>query len=475
MRVVSSLFSLLKKHRRFLLIYSVALLIRLAFAIPFIHDWDGFVFSESAKNFLNGETPYQTVIKNDPSIYPDSDKSMIQQWYAYPPLPLLMFTAPLAVARLIGLSLTELTETLLLKLPFVFGDLLAAWLVRKYLEDKHGNLARRAELLVLFNPLLIWVSSAWGMFDIWMANFLFLFLLALRKQHIRRAGIYLALACTTKLFPVFFLPVIAVYVLNTIADKTQRRRLAVSFLTTLTLIVAPFFLTIPRGFLNQNLLMHLQRPSQGLSIPAIYSHYADIYQWSTFPVAGILALVMYATMAVAFLHATVAIQQKEENLIWSIVAIYTSMLVFNKVANEQYFVLLIVLLIVLIPSINRTSAIIPRKLLYAAKITTTYGVLTAAALLGFHFLGFLLPGLTQDQLSSSTNNLVFYLSRHFSLPLYAYPDSAWTYYNLPMTIASLAMVPFIIVGLMIVWTEWRQTWSVRRRIIHQLKGVGSEP
>jgi hypothetical protein len=280
----------------------------LAFAVPFIHDWDGFVFSESAKNLLNGETPYQTVLKNDPSIYPDSDKPMIQQWYAYPPLPLIMFTAPLAVARLTGLSLTELTETLLLKLPFIFGDLLAAWLVKKYLEDKHGNLARRAELLVLFNPLLIWVSSAWGMFDIWMANFLLLFLLALRKQHIKRAGVYLALACTTKLFPVFFLPVITVYVLNTITNKTQRKWLAVSFLTTLTLIVVPFFITSPRGFLNQNLLMHLQRPSQGLSLPAIYDHFADIYRWPTIPVAGILTLVMYATMAVAFLHATVAIQ-----------------------------------------------------------------------------------------------------------------------------------------------------------------------
>lgn len=469
---MASFYRFLRKHKRSLLLYGVALIIRLAFAIPFVHDWDGFVFSESAKNLLRGETPYQTVIKNEPSIYPDSDKPMIQQWYAYPPLPLLMFTTPLAVARLTGLPLTELTETLLLKLLFIFGDLLAAWLVKKLLENKHGKMAKRAELLVLFNPLLIWVSSAWGMFDIWMANFLFLFLLALRKQHVKRAGVYLALACTTKLFPVFFLPVIAVYVFNTVANKAQGRQLVASFVITLTLIVAPFFLTSPRGFLNQNLLMHLQRPSQGLSITAIYDHYADIYQLPAFPVAGILTLVMYATMAVAFLHATVAIQQMEEKLIWSMVVIYISMLVFNKVTNEQYFVLLIVLLIVLLPSIRRISTTISKQLLYSAKITATYGVLTAAALLGFHFLGFLLPGLTQDRLRSSTNNLVFYLSRHFKFPLYTYPDSAWTYYNLPMTIASLAMVPFTVTGLMIVWTEWRQAWSVHRQITHQLKGVG---
>ena len=127
--IMASLFQSLWIRRKTLLLYGIALAIRLAFAIPFIHDWDGFVFSESAKNLLRGETPYQTVLRNDPSIYPDSDKSMIQQWYAYPPLPLMMFTAPLAVARLMRLPLIELTEILLLKLPFIFGVLLAAWLV----------------------------------------------------------------------------------------------------------------------------------------------------------------------------------------------------------------------------------------------------------------------------------------------------------------------------------------------------------
>ncbi len=114
------------KHKRFLIIYSLALIIRLFFAIPFIHDWDGFVFSESAKNFLKGETPYMTVLKNDPSIYPDSDKLMEQQWYAYPPLPLLMFTTPLVIPTVFNISLSPIAQTLLVKSPFILGDLLAA-------------------------------------------------------------------------------------------------------------------------------------------------------------------------------------------------------------------------------------------------------------------------------------------------------------------------------------------------------------
>ena len=472
--MMASFYRFLKSHRREFLLYGIALTIRLAFAVPFIHDWDGFVFSESAKNLLRGETPYQTVIKNDPSIYPDSDKPMIQQWYAYPPLPLLMFTASLAIAKLTGLPLTELTKTLLLKLPFILGDLLAAWLVKKFLENKHDNMAKRAELLVLFNPLLIWVSSAWGMFDIWMANFLLLFLLAIRKQRLVWAGIYLALACTTKLFPVFFLPVIVIYAFGIITSPGQRWRLAAAFGTTLALVVVPFFLSSPRGFLNQNLLMHLQRPPQGLSLPAIYEHYRYIYRWPDIGLSGVGSAMMYLTMAVAILRALAAKIYSEQHLLWSIVIIYTSMLLLNKVSNEQYFVLLVAFLTILLHFPRNLAGDLPWRLLKTLKLTATYGVLVAAALLGFHFLGFLLPGLTQEQFRSSTNQLVFYLSRHFRLPLYSYPDSALTYYNLPMTIASVAMIPFIVSGLFLIWTEWRGGWDTRSQIAHQLMDTGKQ-
>jgi len=130
------------KHKRFLILYSIALIIRLAFAVPFTHDWDGFIFSSTAKNFLKGETPYMTVVENDPSIYPDSDRPMNQQWYAYPPLPLFMFSAPLAFTNALNISLTEVAENLVLKLPVIVGDLFAAWLVKKFLESKSLKLVQ---------------------------------------------------------------------------------------------------------------------------------------------------------------------------------------------------------------------------------------------------------------------------------------------------------------------------------------------
>ncbi len=196
----------LKMKKWYIVAFAAALVIRVVVAIPLVHDWDGFVFSESAKNMLHGITPYETVEENDAYIYPNSDSPMLQQWYAYPPLPLLMFTFPYFIAELSGIDLTPVLENVVLKSPFIFGDLLFAFLVFIFLCNKSVKSAEHAMLLVLFNPLLIWVSSAWGMFDIWILNFILLFLISLRARAFVLAGFFLALAPEVKLFAVFFLP-----------------------------------------------------------------------------------------------------------------------------------------------------------------------------------------------------------------------------------------------------------------------------
>src|SRR6266700_3404814 len=102
------------------LAYILALIIRIAIALPLMHDWDGFVFTASAKNILHGITPYQTVQSNNPIIYPDSDRPMTEQWYGYPPMPLLMFTAPYGLFTFFGIT-NPLLLNLAIKTPFILG------------------------------------------------------------------------------------------------------------------------------------------------------------------------------------------------------------------------------------------------------------------------------------------------------------------------------------------------------------------
>ena len=111
------------KHKLWILIYAIAFFIRVAISLPLIHDWDGFVFSESAKNMMQGITPYQTVESNNPSIYPDSDRPMTEQWYGYPPLPLIMFTIQYAMLVYTGVHITPFLQNFAIKIPFILGDI----------------------------------------------------------------------------------------------------------------------------------------------------------------------------------------------------------------------------------------------------------------------------------------------------------------------------------------------------------------
>src|SRR3989344_2830827 len=464
----------MSKHIIFL--YFIALVIRIIFAVPLIHDWDGFVFSESAKNLLKGETPYQTVVKNNPEIYPDSDKPMVQMWYAYPPLPLLMFTSPLAITTILRIPLSPLAEIFLLKLPFIAGDLLAAYLVWKFLEQKDKKLARKAELLILFNPLLIWVSSAWGMFDIWIVNFILLFLLALRSKRVVLAGIFLACAPLVKLFPVFFLPAVLLYTMQVLPESKKKLAFFISFILTVTVIVMPFFLSSPQGFLNQNLIMHWYRPPQGIGLIAMLDFIGHIYRFSITPIVAIASIFTLLTMLLFNILSSVYVKGQESRLLTIILLIYTSTLAFNKVVNEQYFVVFVALLIVITHLRKDEIVLFSKRFLGIAEAIVTFSVLFAGVVLGFHFLTFLPPFLSTNYLNASTNVLVFYLSKLIpQLPLYAYPNSLWTYYNAPVAITYIVLIPVIIICFYIVLKGYLQFFRSYREIISSLRSWATLP
>ena len=454
----------LKMKKWYIVAFAAALVIRVVVAIPLVHDWDGFVFSESAKNMLHGITPYETVEENDAYIYPNSDSPMLQQWYAYPPLPLLMFTFPYFIAELSGIDLTPVLENVALKSPFIFGDLLFAFLVFIFLCNKSVKSAEHAMLLVLFNPLLIWVSSAWGMFDIWILNFILLFLISLRARAFVLAGFFLALAPEVKLFAVFFLPAIFVYILQTTEKLSQRVKVFASFVITTLIFVLPFLLHNPQGFLNQNLLMHLHRTPQGIGVVAILDYLSHIYSFNIAHIVTIGGILMLFSIVLFNLFSIAYVKGRADRLLLIILLIYTGVLVFNKVVNEQYFVVFVGLLI-LINYFPSEILMFSRKFLKIIKAVATFSVLFAGVVLGFHFLTFLPPFLSEGYLGESTNNLVFFLSKVFAdMPLYAYPNSIWTYYNLPVVATYVILSPLIIMCFYLVLKGWLQVFQARREI-----------
>jgi alpha-1,6-mannosyltransferase len=430
-----------------LITYTLALMIRIAIAIPFLHDWDGFVFSESAKNLLQGETPYQTVVKNSPEIYPDSDRPMTQQWYAYPPLPLLMFTVPVVIAQLAGSASSPEIVSLLIKIPFILGDLVAARLVYLYLRNKGSTKASLAEKLILFNPLIIWVSSAWGMFDIWIFNFIVLSLMSVETRRWKLAGLFFALSISIKLFPVFLLPLFAKLIWSETKINKERIYVLLSFFVSLIIINLPFFISSPQGFMQQNLLMHLARPAQGISIPALIDIYGHIYGFSTRVIVNVFSILMLLSLMIIYLYNFI-VKVDTTRFIFLSSLTYISILLFNKVTNEQYFVVIVSFLLLYIFSNKEHSKSFIRTVKFN-EIAATLGALVAAFFLGFHFVSFILPIYADSFFGLSTNQIVFQISKYFKLPLYAYPETVFTFYNFPVFITTLVLIPFYISALYI--------------------------
>jgi len=251
------------RERRYLLSVLVQLLVA-----PFlVHDWDGFVFTRTVRDFLAGATPYATVEADPIYIHMGQSWPPLNTWYAYPPLPLLLMTPTLAVA--FASAAGPWLVRLALKVPFIVGTLGLAWtgekLVRSASDERS---AEQWERLILLNPFLLFVSAAWGMFDAWMVAFLLLSILLLETRRVWLAGAAFGAASLVKLFPLFAAPAFLVYV-----ALRWRRGAAMRFVAaavgTFTLVCLPFAITHPKGFMLQVLGMHLQRAPQGLSVLSV--------------------------------------------------------------------------------------------------------------------------------------------------------------------------------------------------------------
>ena len=232
-----------------------------------------------------------------------------------------------------------------IKVSFILGNLLCAYLVRRFVAGSSSEEhASHAEKMVLYNPFLILIASIWGMFDIWMVNFLLLCLLSIRKNNFAMAGIFYGLSLLVKPIPIIFAPALFVHALNQTGSKA--RPFISAGMTTLTfaLISLPFFITCPEGFINQVVGMHMNRPGGGWSLLSGFGIAG--------PVSGI-ALSVISILLIALPIAVDAFQQRlarnnrESDLLASLFFIFLAFILFNKLVNPQYLVIGVVMAIAL--------------------------------------------------------------------------------------------------------------------------------
>jgi len=189
----------MNSYRR-LAIYTAALALRLLLSPFFGHSWDTYVWLKSGELFNKGVNIYEI-------------KSLTEfPWgfYTYPPIWLYWLAFADYVNQFIG-SLNF--QLLLIKLPIIIADIIVAVLISRLAAEmglvKHSG---TAALLWLFNPLVILISSVWGMFDSIAVALCLLGVLAVLRSRLLIAGLTLGLGAAVKIYPALVLVPAIVYI-----------------------------------------------------------------------------------------------------------------------------------------------------------------------------------------------------------------------------------------------------------------------
>jgi putative flippase GtrA len=394
--------------------YATSFLLQLAIAAVLTHPWDTFVFSKSVGDFLvTGVTPYEVAAAAPGYIYPGGTLPLTAQWYAYPPLPLLLMSATYAPVAFGAVTVPWLGR-ILLKLPFLLGTLGFAWAARRLVAGTPGadpaaatRLADRAERWILLNPLFLVIAGVWGQFEALLLMLLALAVLALRSQKAGLAGLAYGGALLLKIFPLYVGPILLIHLVRTTGWRSAFRFFGAAA-AAFAVVTLPFLLLEPHGTLQQIFLMHAERP------PARFSPVAALYlgsRWLTLNVGGLpsvdaladaysrlsfaLTVVVLSALAAAYGRR----QATERNLLLYLALAMTGGLLATKVLNEQYTLLPLGLLALAHFHGLASGARGPRL---APLLTAATWAMTIAALIdNVHFLRFLPPDIAARLLDDS--------------------------------------------------------------------------
>ena len=97
---------------------------------------------------------------------------------------------------------------LIYKLPMILADLAIVLLLPKLFEDKKKKIL--AQILWLFNPIAIYVSSMMGQVDVIIALFLLLALINLKNKRNYKAVVWVALSALIKPAGLILIPIVAI-------------------------------------------------------------------------------------------------------------------------------------------------------------------------------------------------------------------------------------------------------------------------
>ncbi len=136
----------------------------------------------------------------------------------------------------------------LMKLPYLFTDILIAYLIMKFFEDKKK--AKTAFIFWLFNPFTIVLFYVFSNVDIFPIALTLVSFLAVKKNKLILASFLLGIAAGFKLYPILFIPFLA------LKGNSVREKLMILLVPILTLaaVTLPF---LSPAFINSAVISGL--------------------------------------------------------------------------------------------------------------------------------------------------------------------------------------------------------------------------
>ncbi|MDG6925605.1 MAG: hypothetical protein JRN09_03535 [Nitrososphaerota archaeon] len=213
----------------------------------FAHPFDVYSWYSIGENFLSGkETGWSFLVPYDYSfflfvipaalVFGFLSNYLGAQTISMSSLnPLLNPGAPWNISVVPGLLFD-----LLVKLPLIASDTLVAFLIYRIVKAqlKDDGLATTAAALWFLNPLTVWVSSGWGMFDTLPTLFTVLSLYFILKGKFAYSGLALVASIVLKYYAI----VLAIPLLFIAWKEGGRRGLVIAMSS---IVVASLFLFLP--------------------------------------------------------------------------------------------------------------------------------------------------------------------------------------------------------------------------------------
>ncbi|MEM1518186.1 MAG: glycosyltransferase 87 family protein [Nitrososphaerota archaeon] len=183
-------------------IAAVGLASRLSIA-PFTgHAWDMYVWLKSGELFLHEN--YNIYMVSDITGFPWG-------FYAYPPIWLYWLAITQFIKIKLGLNISQ--QVVLIKLPIIISDIIIGLLLyklgKKYDLDEKTCIVLAASFIL--NPLVVFISSVWGMFDSIATLFVMLSILLLSRRQEYLSLLSLGIGTAIKIYPALFYPALMVY------------------------------------------------------------------------------------------------------------------------------------------------------------------------------------------------------------------------------------------------------------------------